>query len=712
MALLPRLRIIDYGPYRSGQTPGGPNKPTTAQFNQDLRIMSGMADVVRLYSLQDGQDYIVDHARDNGLKVIPAAYLHNPGVAGNTRLSFAQLMQDGRNQKEINDLIALLNRADARNIPFAVIGNEAISQVGAWDDRAVIDAIAYVRARIPAGILLTTAEPAGGQYVINNPASSNQTRLGQAVDVIFANVFPYWEGIPVENAAAYVVAQYDRLRATYPGKDIVISETGWPSEGPDVGAAHPSVENQVRFWIDFRTLAHERGISFAGFEAFDEPFKADQIPGDDPEAHWGLYNVDRQPKSSIMSLDDDVLPHHAGEHHDLNGDDRSDLLWQRTDGSLAVWLTDDSGHHIPRGIIGSPGASWRVRDTGDFNGDDRSDVLWQNDDGSVALWLMNSTGTAPASGGVMAQLGRDWRVVSSGDLNNDGHDDIIWQHTDGSLAFWLMNPAGTGPIGGGIVGNPGAGWRVRGSDDFNADGRDDVLWQHDDGSVAVWLTNGLGTGPMAGGIMGNPGVSWKIVGSGDFNDDGAADFLWRNDDGSIATWLMNRTGTGPVAGGVIGRPEDGMHVRHASDVNGDGRDDLILQGDDGSVEAWMLNATGTGVSGRSSIGRADSSWNVVGDDGPRFLHGVGHGTDDVVASNEREWFDYDDGVAAVRTIRNFDVTQDVLVLNRPRFEDLHDVLERIAVVPTGSLISLSHDGYILLEGIRPGDLRASNFSFQ
>ena len=38
--------------------------------------------------------------------------------------------------------------------------------------------------------------------------------------------------------------------------------------------------------------------------------------------------------------------------------------------------------------------------------------------------------------------------------------------------------------------------------------------------------------------------------------------------------------------------------------------------------------------------------------------------------------------------------------------------ERISVLPTGSLISLSHDGYILLEGIRPGDLRASNFSFQ
>jgi len=48
---------------------------------------------------------------------------------------------------------------------------------------------------------------------------------------------------------------------------------------------------------------------------------------------------------------------------------------------------------IGGGIVGSPGTSWHVIGTGDYNGDGFSDILWQNTDGTVAIWEMDGTTT-------------------------------------------------------------------------------------------------------------------------------------------------------------------------------------------------------------------------------------------------------------------------------------------------------------------------------
>ena len=47
----------------------------------------------------------------------------------------------------------------------------------------------------------------------------------------------------------------------------------------------------------------------------------------------------------------------------------------------------------------NPGASWRVAGTGDFNGDGKTDILWQNSDGTPVNWLMN--GTSTIGGGIV-----------------------------------------------------------------------------------------------------------------------------------------------------------------------------------------------------------------------------------------------------------------------------------------------------------------------
>ena len=199
---------------------------------------------------------------------------------------------------------------------------------------------------------------------------------------------------------------------------------------------------------------------------------------------------------------------------------------------------------IGGGALANPGLSWHVAGTGDFNGDGKTDILWQNSDGTPAIWEMN--GTSFIGGGGLANPGPSWHVAGTGDFNGDGKADILWQNSDGTPAIWEMN--GTSIIGAGALANPGPSWHVAGTGDFNGDGKADILWQNSDGTPVIWLMNG--TSIIGGGALANPGPSWHVAGTGDFNGDGKADILWQNSDGTPVIWLMN--GTSIIGGGIAG----------------------------------------------------------------------------------------------------------------------------------------------------------------
>jgi hypothetical protein len=104
----------------------------------------------------------------------------------------------------------------------------------------------------------------------------------------------------------------------------------------------------------------------------------------------------------------------------------------------------------------NPGPSWQEVGTGDFNGDGHSDILWQNTNGQVAIWEMNGTNVIGMAV-VGANPGPSWQEVGTGNFNGDGHSDILFQNTSGQVAIWEMN--GTNVIGAAAVGtNPGPSW--------------------------------------------------------------------------------------------------------------------------------------------------------------------------------------------------------------------------------------------------------------
>jgi hypothetical protein len=88
-----------------------------------------------------------------------------------------------------------------------------------------------------------------------------------------------------------VGAVYQHFVAVFPGKQIVIGETGWPSRGRQRRDAVPSRINQARFLRGFMRLAAARHFDYNFIEAFDQDWKYENegIVG----ANWGLFTAER-----------------------------------------------------------------------------------------------------------------------------------------------------------------------------------------------------------------------------------------------------------------------------------------------------------------------------------------------------------------------------------------------------------------------------------
>ncbi len=119
-------------------------------------------------------------------------------------------------------------------------------------------------------------------------------RVTDACDVILANCYPFWEGCSADYALLYMKDMYRRAVAAAGGKKVIISETGWPDVGTATGAAIPSRENAIRYFLNTCQWAEEEDIEIFYFSSFDEDWKTDDEG--DVGAYWGLWNRDGELK--------------------------------------------------------------------------------------------------------------------------------------------------------------------------------------------------------------------------------------------------------------------------------------------------------------------------------------------------------------------------------------------------------------------------------
>ena len=260
---------IDYSPFRDGQSPLTETYPSDDEIVQDLSILSYETKTILIYATTDFYHQIPKMANDAGLDCFAGAWLDSNPIA---------------NQNRIENLIEIGKSGYASTL---IVGSEVLSR-GDLSEEQLIKDLNLVKIAVP-GVAVTYSNTP--KELLAHP------KIVKSSDFISANMYPFWEGVPIEKAVENINNDYEKLKTAYPDKEIVITETGWPSSGDSQKEAIASPENQARFLSEFVKWADDKNIKYFIFEAFDENWKS-EYP-DSPEKYWGLWQSDRTLKPEI-----------------------------------------------------------------------------------------------------------------------------------------------------------------------------------------------------------------------------------------------------------------------------------------------------------------------------------------------------------------------------------------------------------------------------
>lgn len=274
------LQSVSFAPYRTGQSPLTRTFPSPEQIDQDLKRLQGKVQAVRTYSVGENLETVPQRAGKYGLKVWHGAWLND---------------NDKENLEQINLLIDHANRYPD-TIERVIVGNEVLLR----KDLTANQLRGYIR-QVKSRVKQPVTYADVWEFWLRNP------QLADEVDFITVHLLPYWEDEPIgldrrdadgklriEN---HIVAIYRKVQERFPGKKIVIGETGWPSDGRMRSDARPGRVEQVRYFSIFRTIAEREHFDYNVVEAFDQYWKARQegtVGGT-----WGLFDADRNEKFQL-----------------------------------------------------------------------------------------------------------------------------------------------------------------------------------------------------------------------------------------------------------------------------------------------------------------------------------------------------------------------------------------------------------------------------
>ena len=268
-----RIACVSYAPYRrAGETPYDPATFISPErIDADLRALSRRFDCVRTYSQSQGLAAVPAIAQRYGMKVLMGIWL-------------GRNLQD--NAREVALGIATA-RANPQVLRGVIVGNEVLLR-GELPPAALADYVRQVRAAIPAGVPVTYADV--WEFWLRYP------QMAQVVDYLTIHILPYWEDEPVppEHAVRHVADVYAQMQRAFPGRRVMIGETGWPSAGRPRRAARATLVNEARYLRAFLAYAGTVHMPYNVIEAFDQPWKRAQegtVGG-----YWGIFDVHAQPK--------------------------------------------------------------------------------------------------------------------------------------------------------------------------------------------------------------------------------------------------------------------------------------------------------------------------------------------------------------------------------------------------------------------------------
>jgi exo-beta-1,3-glucanase (GH17 family) len=260
-----KLQCVSYAPFRDTQTPLVPGTHIPAeQIAQDLTDLAKVTDCVRTYSIENGLDQVPGEAAKVGLKVIQGIWLGSDRLKNLTQITTAVNLT-----KQFPDVITAL-----------VVGNEVLLR----GEMTASDLAANIRS-VKAQVSVPVTYADVWEFWLKN------REIYDAVDFITIHILPYWEDMPIRAkfAASHVDSIRKRMAVAFPGKEILIGETGWPSAGRMREGALPSRTNQARIVSEILDLAKKEGFRVNLIEAYDQPWKR-QLEGT-VGGYWGLFDA-------------------------------------------------------------------------------------------------------------------------------------------------------------------------------------------------------------------------------------------------------------------------------------------------------------------------------------------------------------------------------------------------------------------------------------
>src|SRR5262245_4205159 len=263
-----KLQCVSYAPFRGAQTPLVPTTQISPeQIAEDLAQLAKITDCVRTYSIENGLDQVPALAAKVGLKVIQGIWLSSNRIKNLAQIAIAIELT-----KEHPGVITAL-----------VVGNEVLLR-GEMTTADLAANIRSVKARVT--VPVTYADV--WEFWLRN------REVYEAVDFVTIHILPYWEDMPVRAkfAAGHVDDIRKRMAVAFPNKEILIGETGWPSEGRMREGALPSRTNQARVVSEILTLAKAQGFRVNLIEAYDQPWKR-QLEGT-VGGYWGFIDSVRR----------------------------------------------------------------------------------------------------------------------------------------------------------------------------------------------------------------------------------------------------------------------------------------------------------------------------------------------------------------------------------------------------------------------------------
>ncbi len=263
---------LNFSEHTNGTNPENGDRETVAHAEKLLDIISPYIEAVKTFTCQpllNSTESLASLAKKRKLYVAAGCWL-------------AKNLQE--NIKEINYLLDEIKKG---NVDLAVIGSEVLYR----NDLTPAQLIAYINTVKASGVPVTFADTAN--EIENHPEVVAQ------VDSYMINKYGFWEGNTPEEAYKNFVATVKRLQAKYPGKELIVGETGYPSAGDAFQGAQPSLQNMLYYAEKVLMYCKLHNIRIFYFSAFDEPWKPRAVP---VGPNWGLWTKDLVMKQGVLDV--------------------------------------------------------------------------------------------------------------------------------------------------------------------------------------------------------------------------------------------------------------------------------------------------------------------------------------------------------------------------------------------------------------------------